>query len=368
MFAQKNESFIATAAVLTAPGAGAVAVIEIALPDTNDAAMVFQAFSAVPPRNLSDLTVGRIIYGRWDGEDVLVVRTAETCWEIHCHGGTIAIDRILADLRKVHVDVGPPPQQQPVRIDKSDTISAAIHRTLLNCRTGKTAGLALAQLDGRLHDLFDAVQCDNEARRNSARQHIKRWEKLADHLTRPWRIAIVGSPNVGKSSLINALAGLDRSIVSSTPGTTRDLVEVDIVVDGWTFQLVDTAGVRDSAASSLESIGIEKSLDALVDCDLVCVVIDVTDRQLQPALLKPLQDVSVPVTILFNKCDLICDDGTSLRTQNSNEIAISQFQAAAEFSVSALTGTGLSEFLQWMVRFLIPEEPNAATALPILAM
>lgn len=363
MLSQSMDSPRATATVLTAPGVGAVAVIEVAFDDPNKANSVFHAFFAGPSRTLATTSVGRIVYGRWSGEDVILVRTAESRWEIHCHGGAIAVDRILADLRDANVGVDK--RRQQTGIEESGAVRVAVLQTLQQCRTSKTAGLALAQLDGRLQRLLDNAQSDIEALRDSARQHIQRWKNLADHLARPWRVAIVGSPNVGKSSLLNALAGLDRSIVSSTPGTTRDLVEVNIVVDGWTFQLVDTAGVRDSAVSPLERIGIEQSLISLQNCDLVCVVIDVTDRQLQPSLLKPLCQLKVPVSILYNKSDLKHDDGTSFLAPDLKDMPITELKVAAVFSVSALTGAGLPEFLQWLVRTLIPEEPDAETALPI---
>jgi tRNA modification GTPase len=353
----------ATAAVLTSPGAGAVAVIVVALPAEGDVAAIFHEFSAVPPRSLVDTAVGRIVYGRWDGEDLVVVRTARTCWEIHCHGGKVALNRVLMQLESAGVVIIRQPHHG-VR-DEVDPVAAQIRQTLLQCRTRKTAGLALAQLDGRLHSLLNAAHSRVEAERAAARQHIERWTNVADHLTRPWRVAIAGPPNVGKSSLINVLSGLDRSIVSSTPGTTRDLVEVEIAVDGWMFQFVDTAGVRGAADSELELAGIEQSLIALHECDLVCLVIDVTDRQLEPSLLQAVQRLKVPRAILYNKCDLTPLRHADLLKPDQNHHFTIDLKSDSVFLVSAVTGAGLPRFLQWMVRTLIPVEPTAETALPL---
>ena len=88
-------------------------------------------------------------------------------------------------------------------------------------------------------------------------------------------LAIVGRPNVGKSSLFNRLVERERAIVTAQPGTTRDLVSETVAIDGIPVELVDTAGIR-RALDEAESIGIKKSMEALADADLVLIVIDKT--------------------------------------------------------------------------------------------
>ena len=90
-------------------------------------------------------------------------------------------------------------------------------------------------------------------------------------------LAIVGRPNVGKSSLFNRLVERERAIVTAQPGTTRDLVSETVAIGGIPVELVDTAGIR-NALDEAESIGIKKSMEALADADLVLVVIDKTQR------------------------------------------------------------------------------------------
>src|SRR5207244_7282248 len=90
---------------------------------------------------------------------------------------------------------------------------------------------------------------------------LVRYVDVGRHLTAPWKVAVIGPPNVGKSSLVNALAGFQRSIVAPTPGTTRDLVTTLIAVDGCPAGLIDTAGLRDARGSS-EGAGILPRSDA----------------------------------------------------------------------------------------------------------
>ena len=86
-------------------------------------------------------------------------------------------------------------------------------------------------------------------------ERLRELVPVAEHLDRPWRVVIAGAPNVGKSSLVNALAGFARSLVSPTAGTTRDVVTTRIALDGWPIELCDTAGQRESA-DAVESAGI----------------------------------------------------------------------------------------------------------------
>jgi tRNA modification GTPase len=357
------ELFGSVARVLTAPGAGAVAVISVTLTPGEDPADVFRRFLPVPARDLGSVPIGRIVFGSWDGEDVVVVCTHPVQWEIHCHGGLIAVNRILLDLESVGIQ----------RVDRDVSaslapkdVSADVLQTLLQCRTRKTASLALGQLDGRLERLISEFRSESPEVKASALQRIGRWRDVAQHLTTPWRVAFVGAPNAGKSSLINAIAGLQRSIVSSTPGTTRDLVEVDVVIDGWLFRLIDTAGVRAAAQSAIEEIGIENALLAADDCDLLCIVVDVTRPELEPRVLERLSHSDSRICIVENKMDLA--DSVQQKSPANHEPEASNSVAGSRvdrLQVSAVTSAGLAELLQWIVKSAVPEEPTQETVLPI---
>ncbi len=143
-------------------------------------------------------------------------------------------------------------------------------------------------------------------------------------------LAIVGRPNVGKSSLFNRLVERDRAIVTATPGTTRDLVSESVAIGGIPVQLVDTAGIR-RALDEAESIGIRKSMEALSDADLVLVVLDASqpvageDRELL------VQVAERPAIVVENKGDVI-----------SPRFSVLDFQFP-RVRTSALTGEGIPE-------------------------
>src|SRR5690242_14128658 len=125
-------------------------------------------------------------------------------------------------------------------------------------------------------------------------------------------LAIVGRPNVGKSSLFNRLVQRERAIVTAIPGTTRDLISETVAIGGIPIRLVDTAGIR-HALDEAESIGIRKSMEALADADLVLVVLDASSEQREEdsELLKQAQNR--PAIIVRNKVDL------NIRVQGSGD-------------------------------------------------
>jgi tRNA modification GTPase len=153
-------------------------------------------------------------------------------------------------------------------------------------------------------------------------------------------LAIVGRPNVGKSSLFNRLVERERAIVTATPGTTRDLISETVAIGGIPIQLVDTAGIR-QALDEAESIGIRKSMEARADADLVLVVLDAS----QPAspedeeLLRYTE--GRPAIVVGNKCDLVS------RSQWS--VAIGQ---PSTVRASALTGEGIAELRAEILRHI----------------
>jgi tRNA modification GTPase len=152
-------------------------------------------------------------------------------------------------------------------------------------------------------------------------------------------LAIVGRPNVGKSSLFNRLAERERAIVTSTPGTTRDLVSETVSIGGIPIQLVDTAGIR-QALDEAESIGIRKSIEALVDADLVLVVLDSSQAASEDEdLLR--QTKERPTIVVENKCDLLPNVAQLLTGDRS-----------AQIRVSALTGEGIAELRSEILRHI----------------
>lgn len=146
-------------------------------------------------------------------------------------------------------------------------------------------------------------------------------------------LAIVGRPNVGKSSLFNRLVERERAIVTATPGTTRDLVTETVAIGGIPVQLIDTAGIR-QALDEAESIGIQKSMEALADADLVLVVLDAS---------LPMEDTDR---------ELLRDVGQRMAIVVENKIDIGEGKAKefAAVRTSATSGEGISQLRQLILQ------------------
>src|SRR5437879_879630 len=167
-------------------------------------------------------------------------------------------------------------------------------------------------------------------------------------------LAIVGRPNVGKSSLFNRLVERERAIVTATPGTTRDLVSETVGLGGIPVKLVDTAGIR-RALDEAESIGIRKSMEALADADLVLIVLDcsqpvtVEDREL-------LQQVAQrPAIVVENKVDVLSAEFSA----SSSQFSAPSFQLR-EVRTSAVTGEGIAEVRSEILRYVGGEGHESA--------
>lgn len=142
-------------------------------------------------------------------------------------------------------------------------------------------------------DVNDIVLLLNDVITNGKKGHI---------ITNGLKVAIVGKPNAGKSSLLNALLKEKKAIVTDIPGTTRDVVEGEIILNGIYLKLLDTAGIRESK-NIIEKEGIKKSLDAIKEADLIIYVVDVTDKKEDENIIKNLDNKLI--IKVYNKADLI---------------------------------------------------------------
>lgn len=158
-------------------------------------------------------------------------------------------------------------------------------------------------------------------------------------------LAIVGRPNVGKSSLFNCLVERERAIVTAIPGTTRDLVSETVAIGGIPVKLVDTAGIR-PALDEAESIGIRKSQEALADADLVLVVVDASQPRApeDAQLLKQVE--GRPAIAVENKCDLV----PSLTCHSEGASAPQGSDVPETVRTSAITGAGIPELRREILR------------------
>jgi tRNA modification GTPase len=232
----------------------------------------------------------------------------------------------------------------------NDRIAARAAGALASALTVRTAAILLDQQQGAmaraLEQLLLLWQEGRDREASLLLGGLNRWTKLGGHLTTPWRVAVCGPPNVGKSSLVNALAGFQRSIVTEIPGTTRDVVTTLIAVDGWPVELADTAGLREGAGA-LERQGMELTHRAAAEADLCVWVLDASRPPIWP------DAPSEKTLLVVNKTDL----------SPAWDLAAAQTGT----HVSAAAGAGLPLLCQAIAEALVPQAPMPGEPVPFTA-
>jgi tRNA modification GTPase len=343
------------AALWTPRGRGAVATIRVRFDAADWGGLQTLRFRSANGLVLGSAPAGRSAFGWWGddpAEQVVTCVPESGTLEIHCHGGDAAARRILEDLECSGCRVVT--WSEMVR-EAEGPLEAELAEELSRATTLRTAGLLLEQSGGLLREALDVIlgaPLDRETVivRIDA---LLRWERLGLHLTRPWKVVLTGRPNVGKSSLINALVGYARSIVFEHPGTTRDVVTAATAVEGWPIELSDTAGIR-ASADPLEAAGVERARKSVADADLVLLLLDrsVSPNDEDRKFLAELKDVLV----VDHKCDLKPYPGAG------------QFEPAVRgqpLAVSSKTGAGVNELVKTIASRLVPEVPPGGTPLPV---
>ena len=273
-------------ACLTPPGAAAIATLWLRGPDswTLVRGLAQRALPAEPEAGRFWLTrLGDTARGEVDEVVLAVKHVQPELWlELHCHGGREVL-RLLEELlaaRGAEVCTWLDLERRA-----SDPLHAAAVETLASALTARAAAIALDQLHGACARALDAICISlRQGEVGSADEGLaalQRWAPLGQHLTSPWRVVVAGAANVGKSSLVNALAGFQRSLVAATPGTTRDVVTVLLAIEGWPIEVADTAGWR-ATEQAVEQEGIARARAALTEADLCLWVLDATTPPVWP--------------------------------------------------------------------------------------
>lgn len=306
--------------------------------------------------------VGR--FGGEQGEEVVARRAADDAVELHCHGGLAAVAAIeetlaAAGCRRVAWQDwigkrGQSPFARRVLHTNGNcplfpAIAAAALAALADARTERCAAILLDQHQGALSRAIDAIrQALGRGGASSARRQIDELlarAELGRHLTRPWSVVLTGRTNVGKSSLLNALAGHGRAIVHDAPGTTRDAVTATTAIEGWPVELCDTAGLR-SPGDAIERAGIELAHQRLARADLVALVAD--QSAAWTAEDQALRDQWPRAVLVHNKCDLPASPGIR----------------PAGLRTSARHGSGVDDLLATIAGRLVPDPPQPGAAVP----
>ncbi|MCP9816519.1 tRNA uridine-5-carboxymethylaminomethyl(34) synthesis GTPase MnmE [Synechococcus sp. GreenBA-s] len=372
---------IAAVATAVAAGAGSVAIVRLSGPQAE--AIGRRLFVAPGPQSWES---HRVLYGhvvdpangeRVDEALLLLMRaprsfTREDVVELHCHGGLICVQRVLelvlaAGARRAGAGEF---SQRAFLNGRLDLTRAEAVSELVTARSRRAAQLAMAGLDGGLQHrigalrerLLDqlaelearvdfeedlppldaaAVVAELEAVRGALLQLVadaQRGQLLREGL----KVAIVGRPNVGKSSLLNRLSRTERAIVTDLPGTTRDLVESELVIQGVPLTLLDTAGIR-ATDDRVEQLGIARSRAALAAADVALLLFDLeagwtaADQELREQVPP-----DVPLLVVGNKADLAAGTARAGATAGPAH--------PADVCISALSGAGQEQLEQALLR------------------
>ena len=373
----------------TSVGAGAISLIRVSGPETMavlDRVVHFRSGTAAQAPGYS------LKFGTVEGlDDVLVSLfraprsyTGEDAAEISCHASPYIVSALLDRLTEAGCRLAEPGEftrrallngkmdlaQAEAVADVISASSAAQHRVAMNqLRGGYSAELRelrkqLLELSALLELELDFSEEDVEfadrsrlrALLDTACSHCRQLAesfRLGNAIRNGVPVAIVGAPNSGKSTLLNALLRDDRAIVSNIPGTTRDTVEETCVIDGVLFRFIDTAGIRDSS-DEIEKLGIERTFRKLSEAEIVLGVVDISDDP---------QSVSDAVRMIVERVDfkqqklLILANKTDKAGTNKNVIDINTFVLSANnnfnskdiLEISAKTGEGVENLRSVLV-------------------
>ena len=377
------------AAAATAWGRSAVGIVRLSGPGAADCAG--EVFSPAGGGSLRSRAPRKLVYGTLrdrEGREVDKVLatwspqggsyTGEETAELQCHGSPMALTLCLEALFAHGARQALPGEftRRAFLNGRLDLLQAEAVMDLIDAETPAAARMAAGQLSGGLsrraeevyqglvdvmahfHAVLDYPDEDLDpfTADTVASALAKAQEALTALLATYDRgrvlkngvpCAIVGLPNAGKSSLLNALVGYDRAIVTEIPGTTRDTVEEKCVLGGVLLRLIDTAGVRETG-DAVEQLGVERSRAAMEEAGLILVVIDRTTGLSGAALSLAQEAMSLaPTLVLYNKCDLPPFDGPHPL------IAL-----PGELEISAKTGAGLDALAQ-AVSDLFPQGGEA---------
>jgi len=315
--------------------------------------------------------------------------TREDVVEINAHGGQVALSMILELVCKQGARIAEPGEftQRAFLNGRIDLTQAEAVIDIINARTDKSLQVATAQVEGKLRrsveqireylveilarteaaidfpDDVEEIAAPKQTAAEVAVQVVKPLGALIRHhvdgrvLREGLKVAVAGRPNVGKSSLLNCLVQKERAIVTALPGTTRDMIEEALNINGYPVILTDTAGLHDTV-DPIENLGIEKTIESINGADLVLFMIEANSPVTAEDYSVLERIGSKSMIIVLNKIDLI----------NENEICKlpAAWKAIDCVHTSALYDRGIDDLKDRIIETAFGQEPIdlAAVILP----
>lgn len=371
-----NDTIIAQA---TAPGRGSVGIVRVSGPNARSIAELILGKCPAPRQAMY---MPFYSTNKQDGQKQVVDQgialffsnphsfTGEDVLELQGHGGQVVMQLLINTcLQSGLARLAKPGEfsEQAFLNDKMDLTQAEAIADLINASSEQAAKSALRSMQGvfskRIKELVDKVihlrmyveaaidfpeeeidfladgvvqsaLKDIVELQASIMQQAKQGSLLRDGM----RVVIVGRPNAGKSSLLNALAGKEAAIVTDIAGTTRDVLKEHIHIDGMPLHIIDTAGLRDNA-DTVEKIGIERAWQEIEQADRVLFMVDASEESgTQPDAIWPAFYAKLPVnaaiTVIRNKCDL---SGEPSGLDNSQRYPVIRLSAKEQIGIAHLS-------------------------------
>lgn len=387
------------AAISTAPAIGGIGIVRMSGKDCFE--VLEKIFKPKNPETIENISGYRIKYGTIVNpetnrvvDEVLVSYfkcpksyTAENMCEINSHGGIVVLREILELCLKNGAELAKPGEftERAFLNGRIDLTQAEAIIDIINAKSTREAQESANQLEGYLsrkineirekimnimvnieanidYPEYDVVEVSNKDAENKLKEIENELIKLSKTfengkiLKEGVKIAIIGSPNAGKSSLLNSMLKEERAIVTDIAGTTRDIIEEQISIEGIPFKVIDTAGIRD-AKDKIEQIGIEKSKKAANEADVILAVFDSS---------VPLNDEDREIlNLLKHKKSIIVLNKTDLKQIVNNECKEIQDVNTEVINISLKNNEGLEKIYESLVKMFNLNQINLDNELTI---
>lgn len=387
------------AAISTAPAIGGIGIVRMSGKDCFE--VLEKIFKPKNPETIENIAGYRIKYGTIVNpetnrvvDEVLVSYfkcpksyTAENMCEINSHGGIVVLREILELCLKNGAELAKPGEftERAFLNGRIDLTQAEAIIDIINAKSTREAQESANQLEGylsrkineireKIMDIMVNIEANidypeydvEEVSNKDAENKLKEIENELIKLSKTFengkilkegvKIAIIGSPNAGKSSLLNSMLKEERAIVTDIAGTTRDIIEEQISIEGIPFKVIDTAGIRD-AKDKIEQIGIEKSKKAANEADVILAVFDSS---------VPLNDEDREIlNLLKHKKSIIVLNKTDLKQIVNNECKEIQDVNTEVINISLKNNEGLERIYESLVKMFNLNQINLDNELTI---